>query len=221
MVTPAELAAFVRQLQALDVCDSDSNFECQLKYGPQIDADERGTVNIVWDESGLGVSTDYPWDRDEKFSDLVQLAEALAADHQSLYRAHLSMGVMKPGLCEALTREPSVENEIGLYLGELSFEIGPITVAGLATEEPAFVGWMALKISGPGYYFPWSFRMGRDRAEAQPELQHVATVCRELWPVLPTPVTPERIAVRREVGELWLYELDQPTDWLWFASETG
>lgn len=195
---------------------------CELKYGPRVDADERTTDTVDWDDSSIiGTVRNYPWDRSETFPSIASLADALAADNHSLYRAHVSLGPLHTDIVAALTREPSPKNEMGMSLSGASFHVGPVLVSGLAGANKTLVGWMGLSFSGPGYYFPWTFREARERAEAVKLVGRLATACRAAWPVPPGGAPAKFVAARRQLGNLWLYDDAELTeDWLWFASES-
>jgi hypothetical protein len=224
VVTGRQIAAFVRELAATGlIVPGGLPVSCKVKYGPRIDADYETTDLVEWDESGIiGTTKEYPWDRDAKFATLPELADSVTNDQRTVYRAYLSLGTADPDIEAALTRQPSSENVEGLYPSDVSFHIGPQIVQGLASDEPAAVGWMALTFSGPGYFFPWSFKQARQRAQSSDGLKRLTEICRAAWPVAPSRVTKEMIDSRRALGELWLYDdLSIPRDWLWFVSETG
>ena len=100
--------------------------------------------------------------------------------------------------------------------------IGPVRVGTLASEAHAFVGWMALVISGPGYFFPWDFRYARERAEACEEIRRLVAVCQSAWPVPIASCSPEAETARRAMSDIWLYDdFTHPLGWLWYPDETG
>ncbi len=159
-----------------------------------MDADKRTTKAVEWNDFGIGVVGEYPWDRSDKFPSLTALANALATDRGIVYRAFLNLGELHPDIRTALTRQPSEENRVGLYLSEASFSVGPVLVAGLASEAPALVGWMGLTLSGPGYFYPWTYRQARERAEAVGLVRRMAEVCRAAWRVPPAAASAELVA---------------------------
>lgn len=220
-VTVAAIGALVRGLTAAQVLVGDEQPLCQIKYGPRVDADEQTTHEIEWDGL-IGTYREYPWDRSGTYPSLPALADALAADNGTVYRAFLSLGSAHPDIVAALTREPSEENEVGLCLCGVSLQVGPIVVAGLGSESSAFVGWMGLVFSGPGYFFPWEYRRVRERAEEVALVRRAAALCRSAWPVEPVLASAEAVAARRELSDLWLYDdFALPQNWRWFVSESG
>jgi hypothetical protein len=221
VVAAAEMGLLVRKLIAIDALAGDEAPLCQIKYGPRVDADEQTTNVVDWDESGvIGTVGEYPWDRSDTYPSLAELVDDLAHDDGTLYRAYVSLGSSHPEIVSALTREPSEQNEVALCLDSMSFSIGPVLVGGLDSQAPAFAGWLGLSFSGPGYYFPWTYREARERAEKVAKVRQVADACRSVWPVKPTPASAAAIAGRRELAELWLYDdATAPLDWLWFVSE--
>jgi hypothetical protein len=222
-VTTPALAAFLRSVNESGAAVADDDLRYEVKYGPQVDADDRGIESVEWDESGaLGTVGEYPWDRSASFPTLGAMADSLDADSRPVYRAWLALGSLHPEAAAALTREPSEDNEVGLYLSTLSFTVGPVRVRGLGSEAEALVGWMGLTVGGPGYFFPWEYREARKRAEGVGLVNALAEVCRRTWPVRPVPASAEVIAARRELSELWLYDdVRLPQGWWWFADESG
>jgi len=223
LVTASAIGVFLRNLAATGALVGGDELVCEIKYGLRVDADDRTTDVIERDESGI-ISTylEYPWDVSETFRSINVLADRLAADGRSVYRASLSLGELHSDIVAALTREGSEGNGVELCLSSLCFYVGPVLVAGVASESQALVGWLGLFISGPGYRLPWEYRHLRERAEAVGLIHHLQEVCRAAWPVPPAPASAEVIANRRKLGELWLYDdLALPQDWLWFVSGSG
>src|SRR4051812_28865075 len=111
VVTVAAIGAFVRDLAATGALAGDESPLCQIKYGPCVDADEKTTDVVEWDESGMiGTVGEYPWDRSETFPSIAALSESLAADGGHVYRAFISLGGLVPEIVEVMTRQPSEEN---------------------------------------------------------------------------------------------------------------
>ncbi len=223
VVTAAALGAFVRDLAATGALVGGRNLSCQIKYGPRVDADERTTDVAEWDDADvIGRWQEYPWDRSDTFASFDALADALAPDGGTVYRAYLELGKWHPEIVAALTRKPSPENNHELCLWAAGFGVGPVLVAGLRSEAPALAGWMGLWLSGGGYFYPWTYREVRERAEAVGLVRQLAAACRAAWPVPPAAASAEVVAGRRQVGELWLYDDHRlANDWLWFVSESG
>lgn len=222
-VTVASMSTFARRLLETGALAGGRPAQCRVKYGPRIDADERGMIEQSADSSGLLIThRERPWDRVESHPSVAALAQALEGDDGSVYRAELSLGPASPEIVAALTREPSAENSTGLRLSDVHLEVGPVMVSSLSSDAEAFVGWMSLSFSGPGYFFPWTFRSALERALRVEAIGRLADACRATWPVVPEPPSPQMIAARRELGALWLSDdLTLLGDWLWFASESG
>jgi hypothetical protein len=184
VVTTIAIGTFVRELAQTGTLVGRDELLCRVKYGPRADADDRTTDAMEWDESGtIGAVGEYPWDVSQTFPSVAALADALAADERSVYRAYLDLGKLHPDIVAALTREPCEENEVGLRLCGVSFSVGPMLVAGLLSEAPALAGWMGLSFWGPGYFFPWEYRQVRERAESVELVRRLAEVCRAAWPL--------------------------------------
>jgi len=224
VVTSASIGRFLRELFATGaLVEGKNSLSCELKYGSNVDADDLPTDIVDWDESGtIGTFREYPWDRTEVFSSIRTLATDLEEQDKSVYRAHLSLGRLHPDIVSALTRNPSDERDRGLCLCDLSFRVGPELVAVLESESQAFVGWMGLSFSGPGYFSPWKYRQVREKAESIGLVHRATEVCRQAWPVPAESASKKAIANRRRLGKLWLYDdFALPLDWFWFVSETG
>lgn len=223
VVTVNSISRFVTELARTKAVEEGRQLLCQIKYGERVDADEETTETVQWDPSGvIGVVGEYPWDRSESFSSLPALADALRGNERLVYRAFLDLGQLTSDVVAELTRKPSEENDQGLCLWAPSLKVGPVLVSGLDSEEPAFAGWMDFTFSGPRYFYPWTYREARERAEANEVVQQVAAICRETWPVEPAAPSLEGIEGRKMLEELWLYDdFAMPYDWLWFASESG
>lgn len=222
-VTVDSISHFASELAGTKAVEEGHQLLCQIKYGERIDSDEETTEVVQYDPSGIiGVMGDYPWDRSETFSSLTALADELRTDDRCVYRAFLDFGQLRSEVVADLTREASEENEQAMCLWAPSLSVGPVLISGLDSQEPAFAGWMDFTFSGPGYFYPWTYRAARERAEANDVIQQVAAICRETWPVKPSSPTVEGMEGRRKMAELWLYDdFSHPYDWLWFASESG
>jgi hypothetical protein len=219
-VIAADLGDFFRALHATGAL-LDGKFQSKIRYGPSVDMDDLDTQDVTVDEDTLVATVgEIAWDHDATFPSVAALADELAGDSRSVYRAWFRLGDLHPTIAAALTREPSETNSDGLYLSGLCFEVGPVQIADLPGEIEAQVGWMGLSFSGPGYFYPWTYREARERAEAVALVADIAGVCRKAWPVISSEASPNLVAVRKELGKLWLYDdWALRPDWLWFASE--
>lgn len=223
IVSVASVGRFVRALEKAGAFGADEQPMCQIKYGKRVDADERSTDDIELDDTGIVARVvEYPWDHTEMYSSHADLADALEVDAGKVYRAFLMLGSSSNDIVNALTRKPTKENKDELCLYSLSLSVGPALIAGLDSEAPAMAGWMRLKFSGPGYFFPWTYREARERAESVGLIRRIAAACRSVWPVPQSTATAATVAGRQRLGNLWLYDdLSLPPDWLWFVSESG
>lgn len=222
IVSVAAIGHFIGKILATGALDGDEQTECEIKYGSRIDVDDKTTNVIDWDVSGyIGTTRDYPWDRSETFPTLAAMSDALRTDSRSVYRAFINLGSLQQDLVSAVSREASEENEEGLTLCNLSFNVGPVIVEVLEGDSQAMVGWMGLTFSGPGYFFPWDYRHARQRAESVILIRELTALCREAWPVPTSPISEQVVESRRQLASLWLYDdLAAPVDWLWFPSES-
>ena len=119
-------------------------------------------------------------------------------------------------------RVNSPDNETDLTLDSWSLEMGPIESYDLSSAHRFLVGWISVNLSGYGYLYPWTLTELRARAEALPEVEHVAELCRSMWPVPAESPGLRRKWGRRQMGELWPYpETNLPMDWYWGLHETG
>lgn len=220
-VSASDIGGFLRKLAVTGGLENEDTLSCKIKYGSSIDVDELSTE--VVEQSGLiTVFKEYPWDRDDTFTSIESMADSLSSDTRSVYRAYLQIGSLHDDITSVLTREPCEDNDCPLYLTNASFEIGPVEAYALSCQETASVGWMALHFSGPGYFYPWTYRQARERVESVERAQQLAKVCRQTWPVLPAPPAPEVIENRQQLEDLWLYDdIAKPNGWLWFVAESG
>lgn len=222
VVTGASLAAFLRRVAETDAVAGGADLLCQVKFGARIDQDELRAESVEWDESGLiATHGEYDWDYSECHSSLAAVAAAVSGLPGSIYRAFLDLGGLHEEVVAALTREASPDNEQPLCLCDLSFEIGPVRGSSLV-DRPFFAGWMGLRFSGYGYFFPWTYKEARLRAESVGRVRGLTEACMQTWPLRPTVPSQEVVEVRRRMGELWLYDDPAtPSGWLWIVAETG
>jgi len=219
-VTGASLRRLVNAVSASGVVVAGGlPFSCGLRFGPKIDVD----VDMQ-DESVQGMFTSigaprYDWEHSTNH--LSELAVRLDEVTPSVCRAYLSLGRLSPTVSAELKFPERPENNLVFTPDSLSFEVGPIITCGLRAQ-PQQAGWMALHVSGNGYFHPWSYRDARLRFEGQPTLGRLAQTCRSIWPCIPSSAPADLVAARRSMRELWLYDRwDLPPDWHWFVQETG
>lgn len=222
IVTVDALSRFLRSIDSLGILTSDQKVSCNVKYGQQIDADDKGTEVRTYVNEGVFKIGEIEWDYTNNFSSLAAMADSLLGNQQTIYRGYVNLGELLDEIGNALTREPSEENEIPLFLSDVSFEMGPITTYSLMNMEEAQAGWMGLSFSGYGYFYPWTYQEARQRIEKVEQIAKLVELCEKTWPVVDTAVTGEVAANRESVKELWLYnDFHLPHAWRWFVAESG
>lgn len=211
-----DIADFLNQLAEIEFLDNDCSPSLSVKYGslPELAAElqeKQSTYDDLWE---------IEWDDESKFSTIKQLTKELKKKKKAIRQCHIGLGLVTDSIFEATKRDPCEENEVALCLDNVSFSVGPSLCRNLESD-PFNAGWIDIKMSGNGYYFPWPYREAISRADAHPEVVKMKALCRSTWPVQPNPISKKQIALRREMGELWVHEsLDLPDDWYWFASES-
>jgi hypothetical protein len=222
VITGASLAEFLLSFEHLQVSKTPGSVSANVKFGKAIDTDEKPTV---WEEpvnEYVSVTQSLQWDLEIKRESLGALASAIGKHNKTIYRAFIQLGAVVSPICRSLTRMPSPENKLGLTLDSWSLEIGPIMSGSLESEQPFFVGWISLSLSGNGYLFPWTFAELFQRATVNPAIQQVTELCKATWPVEAKRPDRRIQKFRQQMGELWPYaETDLPWDWYWGVSERG
>ena len=220
-VTGTSLAEFIRKFNGLDVADDNGSLLAKIKFGERIDQDKKPTI---WREpinAVIATLKEIEWDIEKEFHSIPEMADALARHHGNVYRAFISLGGAKAEVCRPLQRLNSPENKVDLTLDTWSFEIGPVKSSSL-NSIPLFAGWMAVKLSGSGYLFPWTFADLHERAEAHPDIRRVMDLCRSKWPVAPEQPDRGLQKLRRKMAKFWPFaQIDIPRNWYWGLSETG
>jgi hypothetical protein len=222
-VTGRSLAELVNGHRALGVAVESGPIGMSLKFGAAIDQDERPTTwDEPIDESGtIRVSREIEWDVRRDCDSLSALVEALATQDESIYRAHLMLGSVADPVRACLAGPETPEADAGPGFDVWSFSIEPIQSYDPETEEPFWVGWMAVSLSGFGTFYPHSPREFVDRAGTHQGIRGLTDLCRRLWPV--EPGRPERTIqkLRQRMGALWPYaRTDLPWDWYWGGFES-
>jgi hypothetical protein len=230
IVTGADLANFCRQVRAMDILRPDWHWVVNLKYGSRIDQDDKSTYCEDQVTSTLSVVTDYHWDVDH--SDLtppvaLELLEtppripALKAlggcllgkgVPSKIYRASLRFGLLREELTSTIQHE--LEGNC-LYLSEVGLRIDVIEIANDDDMYTFQVGWMSVDVGGNGYPYPWTYEETLQRVREHPQLGALRDLCRTLWPASESPVPPELVQARQEMGKYWAEPLDAPYDWYW------
>jgi len=222
VISTAQLADFMERVAetGITTCEPSS---LHLKYGKCIDKDMK--PSYWWEpvnETGvISFGRSVRWNIDRYDLDFQSSLSILRNHDKSVYRALIDVGALADHIIAALSRDPGPENERGLYPDSLSIELGPTTISDPNEEPEYLVGWMSINLSGNGYLFPWTHRDLIIRLNACHEVQRLMSLCRETWPVEPLIPSPDVIALRKEMGELWGGDdYDAPADWRWGIQES-
>ncbi|HQR07717.1 MAG TPA: hypothetical protein PLN21_12900 [Gemmatales bacterium] len=225
VVAVSALSPFLEEaIRLVGTSDENDLLSCSLKYGDRIDSDDSGTEVREYVNDGVFKMQEIEWDDEESFPTCASLIERLQSKQRTLYRAYFSLGSLKDGIIGTLSRDACEENDRWLSLTDLSFRIEPMTTYGLGSTYEASVGWMGFAFSGYGYYYPWTYRDARLKAEQLESVQRLMRWCRETWPVATQAIPSEMKELRSNLREqnLWLYDqLDLPPDWRWYVAESG
>jgi hypothetical protein len=219
-ITGKTLAEFCRRFVDLNVATMEFRQTLQIKFGKHIDDDNRPSPSIIVFEDEYEPS-DAEWDIDVQYESFAEMSKVLSSSDMVVYRAFIELGMAPAGVRDEISRNNSSENEIDLTLGDWSLQIGPISIADMASE-PVQVGWIALAISGPGYLFPWQPADLVARLEKNALIMTATELCKTMWPVQPDPPVERQDDSRRQSRSLRPNDaLDRPSDWYWGVSESG
>jgi hypothetical protein len=220
-----DLAAFVRGFDALDLATDAETVGFGVRFGQAIDQDENPAARAepIMPGGGISVARRPEYDAQESgLRSLSRLAGELEWLDGPIYRARLDLGRVAAPVSARTKRWPSEDNDIPLTLTYWALEVGPILSRDLVHEDGFLVGWIALKMHGHGYLYPWGLRDLVDRAEGAPGIGPLMALCRETWPVEPEEPPAEAVRAREQMGGLWPYDRsDLPMDWCWGVSESG
>ncbi len=222
VVIANELATVIARIADTGKLCSSGMYGVKVKFGDSIDSDDRETNWYEPQETGIILVGEIDWDIELRaLSDGKEVVNALSGNQKPIYRAHISLGTPMPDVLEPITRVDSPENEIDFVPSDLSLEIGPIIAGNMATEEPVQVGWISLNFSGYGYFYPWSLAETMLRANSSEPIKALTDIVRTTWPVPSAAPEQEIVEIRRQIPDVWPYEVDRPWDWYWGAHETG
>lgn len=229
------LADFVRALARTGVFDPGQGDYFHVKFGRSIDKDEKSTT-IYEPIAGIpSISTvrSIPWDIEHSHIPQSDAIALLKKHDRSLYRASVSLGMLRKDLFEALQTPRPDDGQMNLGLWDCHVILEPVELSTLDGDDTFLVGWMSVSISGNGYCFPWTPRDLTSRAASLNTLRPMTEVCRQFFPVDPagTPNVMTKLspalrrrkvrAMRKRMGDLWPFEdLDREWDWFWGVSET-
>lgn len=133
---------------------------------------------------------------------------------QPVYRAHLHIGTLPEDARNRLY-VPDPKNDRVVMLGDVGFDIDPVELSGPEVMESYLVSLMSLSISGNGYCYPRSTREVLDALRAEPVILASEQIVESIWPVPSIPPDDDAIAERRDMGELWMHDLERPHGWAW------
>jgi len=222
IVTANDLAMVVSRLADTGKFAPSGLFGAKVKFGDAIDADDRDTVWYEPQDTGVILVGEIEWDiNSPALASADDVIAALSGNHDSVYRALISLGTPTPDVLEPITRVGSPENTRDFLPYDLSLEIGPVAAGLLSTDKSVQVGWMSLSFSGSGYFYPWSLAEVVRRASSARSIKALADIVRAMWPVPTAVPEPEIVEIRRQIPDVWPYEVDRPWDWYWGAHETG
>jgi len=230
VITGADLSTFCRQVEEMDIIDPDMPWAVRLKYGRAIDQDDRSTyrerkvskhsvemLHYVWDVEELRVTAAEALDMlqqppaRQSYGELIGQVRRKPAS-PNIYRASIDMSFLRDEFTTTINHE--LEGNC-LYFNDLYFSIDVVIIRDADTMYEFEVGWMALKIGGNGYPFPWTYEETLQRIREHPQLSALRGTCRSLWPASDQAVSSEAIEARKMMGKFWAEPLDAPYDWYW------
>jgi hypothetical protein len=204
------LAKWIAHVVATDTLRGGDALSLRVKFGEAVDQDYETDIfsldceiearNLQSPEEMIGLLTDRP-DR--------------------IYRAFVNLEILRDEVVQPITRLNSVENEIDFSPCELSLWIGPVECYQLGGDRTITTGWVGLSISGYGYLYPWTFAEVVQRMGRSPAIQRLMQTCQDQWPVAPDKPSQEAVSSRKEIGNLWPYDLNKLSDWYWGLQESG
>jgi hypothetical protein len=198
-ITGHTLAAFVHHFASLGITD-DHFLSAKVRCGGPIDfSGEDGLHEAVVhpDTPTIATFRQLPCEIDERrIPSHAALADLVAElGPRTIYRAHVGLGSAPDELTRRVGR-PFPQNEASFRPDSWSLEIGPIHAYSLDDEDEDDappVGWIALCLSGSGYFWPRTADDLRREIEAEPAAQAAMRCCARHW----------------------------PSDWAWLGAETG
>lgn len=219
-----ELASVVKSLYSTANVQSDILSGIRVKFGRSIDKDTKNTVSE--EETAPGVfklnSIEFDINHDAKTCEAM-IAELMESD-SIVYRAEIQFGCAKDTIRKLFQRKNSPENEVDLSLTDLRLEIGPIHAQMIGEDASRHVGWIALTLSGQGNLFPWTRAEILKRAAQSAELQELAQICSDAWPIDPHPlkrITNVRNLLARTRKTVATQDVNTLTGWQWDVRETS
>lgn len=219
LVTTENLAAYLRAFEKLEISEISHPELIQLRFRRATDVDQDrpwGQAN----EPGTLDESNIDWDVNEATDSLTQMAVRVAGASRIIHRASINLGMPKHSIFQTLMVD-TPENLNGFAPDTWTLEIGPVESFALDSDRFFFVGWVAIRLHGNGYFFPRTLAEMAGRAEQNADLQRVMELCRSTWPVEGKVPDRRQIQARRAIGELWPYPtLERPWDWYWGGYES-
>jgi len=224
-ITVRELRAFCDRLRET-LSLRDSLLAVDIKYGKSIDQDFDSTNKIDWEETGtsvgMGTSTGFPWDHEERTGSWAELWPKPAYDSRVLYRAYIGLGSLP---CETSRELTAMKNRETTYEfiapDTLSLQIDPVrpeTLDGKALDYDCY-GFIGLSFAGNGFFTWQPLPKYWESAQRSPTISTVLTLCREAFPVPRLDVLPR---MKDDLGDLFLNREEyQDGDWVVSVRETG
>lgn len=138
---------------------------------------------------------------------------------QSVYRAHLTLGRLSREAVDRL-HVRDARNAEAVALHTVGFSVDLVQIHDLDSDDVFVPSLMALSVSGQGYCYPRTAAEVLAALRAEPQVRSLEQIVQSIWPVTPTPASPEEKAERRAMGRLWLESPDRPRGWAWGYSSS-
>jgi len=170
----------------------------RIKFGTAIDQDALGTFVEVPDLQHSLISTFRSIDWDIRHDNVIaDNALALLSNHdRAIYRAAINLGRLRDDIVQSLQTPRPDDGAMNLHLSDCSFDLGPVEIGTIESEERIRAGWMEVSFSGNGYLRPWTVSDLISRAASSAPLKSINEICRRHFP-------------------------GQQNGWRWGVSETG
>lgn len=136
--------------------------------------------------------------------------ETLKQMSDPAYRLFVSLGDLTDDLCNRL-HVPSPENDQAFAPVSCSIEAGPVLIGPEDVVDDVWASSLfTIKFSGQGYCFPRTHREVIEQAKQQPEIQAVADLVRETWPIEPKKPPKRIIEHRKRMGDAFMGDPEEP-----------
>jgi hypothetical protein len=221
IVAASKLAAFLREIDRLQISSTRDLDVANVKFGESIDQDDDPLSFVLPIDDRYEEIVEIDWDVIVENQSLQDVADAIAKhEPRHVYRAFIDLGDATDEICRSAAPRGASDNPYELALHRWSLNIFPIAAATHASL-PEFAGWMSLALSGPGLLFPDTFSDLATRLESTHAVRDVMRLCSDTWPVPSIFPDASEIARGRRLADRWPYaELDRPWDWHWVLEAT-